>query len=350
MTLDLNLYRKLAGSYQVDSSRSKEILDFAKQSDKIWDSTISEYDLLAPTKRGDDIQIIDFNKVVTTGRGVFNYRYGRSFSSFREGLERLWAKKDSIKDGYYVKKTTADSLDEMFIVDTLTRDKFIFENAYVKRCNAQFVYSVDSVVYSYPCAIKTDTNLGLDQNNPIDFSSKKLIITIQKNTETIKIKEDSRVIFGDKHTFKVANVDDYSRSGLLEISLLANAFNPSTDKQVTIDSKQYWIANYTADPTPIPVGSELIITPDVNYVKKTNTSGTTFTVNKYTGGVLVPTTFTFTVDSSSTAILSDYTMTVINGNSFNIKSNVANKKLVINCNEVGGTLLSKQKTINLMEY
>lgn len=350
MTLDINLYRKLAGSYQVDSSRSKEILDFAKQSDKIWDSTISEYDLIAPTKRGDDMQIIDFNKVITTGRGVFNYRYSRSHSSFKDGLERLWAKKDSIKDGYYIKKTTTDSLEETFIVDTLTRDKFIFENAYIKRCNSQFVYVVNDVIYSYPCAIKTDTNLGLDQNNPIDFSNKKLIITIQKNEETIKIKEDSRVIFGDKHTFKVANVDDYSRNGLLEISLLANSFNPSTDKQVTIDSKQYWIANYTADPTPIPVGSELIITPDVNFVKKTNTSGTTFTVNKYTGGVLVPTTFTFTVGSSSTAILSDYTMTVINGNSFNIKSNVANKKLVINCNEVGGTLLAKQKTINLMEY
>lgn len=350
MTLDINLYRKLAGSYQVDSSRSKEILDFTKQSDKIWDSTISEYDLLAPTKRGDDISIIDFNGVTTTSRGVFNYRYSRSHSNFREGLERLWSKKDSIKEGYYVKKTTADSLDEIFIVDTLTRDKFIFENAYVKRCSAKYVFMDGDIPRVYDCTIKTGTYLGLDENNPIDFSDKELTITLQYNVNTIKIKEASRVIFGNKHAFKVVNINDYSYKGLLEISLLADAFNPTTDQLVTIGISQYWIANYTAVPTPEPIGSEIIITPNVDIVKKTTTSGVDFTATKYTNGVVDATTFTFTIESNSTGVSGiDYVFTVVDSDTFNVKSLSMNKYINVKIQDNSSALFVVKK-INLLKY
>lgn len=278
----------------------------------------------------------------------------KSFNPFNEKkyeLELVCEHNAVVKAGDYIKYTDEIGTQENYIVITKPDINAITKQMKVVNCVSDAVFMIGSTVKKYACKLVSSNSMNpLDENNPFDINSEKLYMYIQNNSDVSTLTEGSRLIFGNKRAFKITGFDDYSTLGLFIVTLQRDAFNPSTDKQVTIDSKQYWIANYTADPTPIPVGSELIITPDVNYVKKTNTNGTTFTVNKYTGGVLVPTTFTFTVDASSTALVGDYTFTVVDGDSFNVKSNVANKKLVINCNEVGGTLLSKQKTINLMTY
>jgi hypothetical protein len=266
-------------------------------------------------------------------------------------MERLWAKKDGIKEGYYIKKTTVDSLDEIFIVDTLTRDKFIFENAHVKRCNSKYVFMDNQIPYLYSCVIKANSYLGLDINNPIDFSSKELTITLQHNVNTIKIKEDSRVIFGNKHTFKVVNINDYSYKGLLEVSLLADAFNPTTDKQVEIDGELYWIANYDAPPTPQPLGDEIIITPSDIVVKSINANGIDFTCKTYSDKVEVLDSYVFEIDSSKTTSPPEgYVFTVVDGDTFNIKSKTVNKKVVIKITSVNYPSLIVEKVVNLVKY
>jgi hypothetical protein len=129
-----------------------------------------------------------------------------------------------------------------------------------------------------------------------------------------------------------------------------DAFNPTTDQLVTIGAKQYWIANYTASPTPIPIGTEIIITPNTDTVKKTSTSGIDFTATKYTNGLVVPTTFTFTIESNSTGIGgTDYVFTVVDSDTFNVKSLSMNKYINVKIQD-NSSLLFVVKKINLLKY
>lgn len=326
--VDLTLYSSRMTAYK-DGTKDSEIT--AMQDDIMYEfKSNPSYQQILYNTANKDTHIVDNNKSFTKKVGE---------------KKLLGYPNDAYVVGDYL-----TLFSKTWIILSKDEDSVVQEKCYISVCNENLLLKDGSVYKVYPCMIESSgLSLGLDENNPFDVSNGIIKLTAKKDSITQSILEGDRFIFGNKRTFKVTNINDFL-SNIMVITLQRDAFNPSTDKQVTIDSKQYWIANYTADPTPIPVGSELIITPDVNYVKKTNTSGTTFTVNKYTGGVLVPTTFTFTVDASSTALVGDYTFTVIDGDSFNVKSNVANKKLVINCSEVGGTLLTKQKTINLMTY
>lgn len=313
-----------------------------KDGTKDYEITTMQDNIMYEFESNPSYQQILYNSV---NRKVHIVDNNKSFSKKVGEKKLLGYPNDAYAVGDYLTLFT-----KTWLILSKDEDAQVQEKCYISVCNENLLINDNGTYKVYPCMIEASSlSLGLDENNPFDVSNGVIKLTVKKDSLTQSVLEGQRFIFGNKRTFKVTNINDFI-SNIMMITLQRDAFNESTDKLVTISGKQYWIANYTANPTPQPTGSELIITPDVNYVKKSNTSGATFTVNKYTGGVLVPTTFTFTVDGSSTAISSDYTMTVINGNSFNIKSNVANKKLVINCSEVGGTLLVKQKTINLMTY
>lgn len=276
----------------------------------------------------------------------------KSFNPFNEKkyeLELVCEHNAVIKAGDYVKYTDEINTQENYIVITKPDVNAITKQMKVVNCVSDAVFMIGSNFKKYPCKLVSSNSMNpLDENNPFDINSEKLYMYIQNNTDVSSLTEGNRLIFGNKRAFKITGFDDYSTLGLFIITLQRDAFNPSTDKQVTIDSKQYWVANYSADPTPQPTSTEIIITPDVNYVKKTNTVGTDFTAKTYVNGVMVVDTYTFTIDSSSTAVSGQYIFTVIDSDTFNVKSNVANKKVVVKIQSVNYPLVSVLKTVNLM--
>lgn len=313
-----------------------------KDGTKDYEITAMQDDIMYEFKSNPSYQQILYNAVNRDTHIVDN---NKSFSKKIGEKKLLGYPNDSYTIGDYL-----TALSKTWIILSKDEDDIVQEKCYISVCNENLVLNDNGVYKVYPCLVDSSSlSVGLDMNNPFDVSNGVIKLTTKKDVITQEILEGDRFIFGNKRTYKVTNINDFV-SNIIMITLQRDAFNPSTDKQVNIGGNLYWIANYSANPTPQPTGSELIITPDINYVKKTNTSGTTFTINKYTGGVLVPTSFNFTIDGSSTAISGEYTFTIVNGNSFNVNSNTTNKKLVINCSEIGGTLLTKQKTINLMNY
>lgn len=278
----------------------------------------------------------------------------KSFNPFNEKkyeLELVCEHNAVIKAGDYVKYTDEINTQENYIVITKPDVNAITKQMKVVNCVSDAVFMIGSNIKKYPCKLVSSNNMNpLDENNPFDINSEKLYMYIQNNTDVSNLTEGNRLIFGNKRAFKITGFDDYSTLGLFIVTLQRDAFNNSTDKQVTIDSKQYWIANYSANPTPQPTSTEIIITPDVNYVKKNNTLGTDFTAKTYVNGVAVVDTFVFTIDGTSTALVSDYTFTIVDSDTFNIKSNVSNKKVVVKIQSVNYPLVNVLKTVNLMLY
>lgn len=219
MAIDINHFRKISGSYGATSSSSKAIIDFAKDSNRIWDNTISLYDALAVTNRADDVDIIDYSGKKTHSRSVFNYEYSRNRDSFRDGYERIFSAKDSIKEGYYVKKTSDDALDEVFIVESLTRSKFLYEDAYVKRCNELLRFFNTDGKKEYPCVFEgwNQSSNPLDANENLVTTDFFRSITCQKNDDTMGLTDDYRIIFGKKNVYKIVEVEDSISDGLLYI-------------------------------------------------------------------------------------------------------------------------------------
>ena len=237
-----------------------------------------------------------------------------------------------------------------WIILSKDEDSVVQEKCYISVCNENLLINDNGTYKVYSCMIEASSlGLGLDENNPFDVSNGVIKLTVKKDNLTQSLLEGQRFIFGNKRTFKITNINDFI-SNIMMMTLQRDAFNESTDKQIIISGKQYWIANYSANPTPLPTGTEIIITPDVNYVKKTNTFGTDFTAKTYVNGVAVVDTFVVTIDGTSTALVGDYTFTTVDSDTFNIKSNVSNKKVVVKIQSVSYPLVSVLKTVNLMLY
>ena len=87
---------------------------------------------------------------------------------------------------------------------------------------------------------------------------------------------------------------------------------------------------------------------DNSTLEITKTFEEIYTWDKYDNGVLLASSFTFTIDGSTTASGSDYKFTVVDGNSYKIECINEGKKVTVNIAEVGG--LTKQVTYDLVGF
>ena len=247
MAITLELYRKLAGTYTVPSSEQNEVNNFVKQSDKIWDATISTYDLLAPSKRGDDVEITNRSNVSVPDRAVFNYNKEYSRSTMLEGQERCFLEKDSVEVGYYVKRVRTD---ETYLIETLTEDKFLFEDAFVRKCNTKlnFIDNQGSI-RTYPCVyrISSRTEKDTTENKYIEVTTGDAYIEVQYNDFTSELtnQDGTRFILSKDECYTLKNAYNQFVNGLVYIKLEQSEINFDTDKYVDLGDGTFgWIADY----------------------------------------------------------------------------------------------------------
>ena len=245
--VDLTLYRKLAGTYQVGSSQENAINQFVYQSDKIWDETLSTYHLLAPSKRGDDVEITNRSNVSVPDRAVFNYNKEYSRSTMLEGQERCFLEKDSVEVGYYVKRVRTD---ETYLIETLTEDKFLFEDAFVRKCNTKlnFIDNQGSI-RTYPCVyrISSRTEKDTTENKYIEVTTGDAYIEVQYNDFTSELtnQDGTRFILSKDECYTLKNAYNQFVNGLVYIKLEQSEINFDTDKYVDLGDGTFgWIADY----------------------------------------------------------------------------------------------------------
>lgn len=247
MTINLELYRKLANSYLIDNDRQNEIYDFVDSSDSIWDATLSTYDLLAPSKRGDDIKITDINSNVVDSRGVFNYNKEYTRVNLKEGQIRCFLQKDSAQVGTYVKRVS-DNKD--YLVEYINQDKHLFIDGFLRECNSSANYiDKDGSIRSFPCVYKISslTDKDTSENKYIEVKSGDAWIKLQNNQYTSQLSslDNNRLIFSRDECYSIKNVYTQLESGLVFIKLEQSEINPDTDKYVDLGNGIFgWIANY----------------------------------------------------------------------------------------------------------
>lgn len=240
--IDLSLYRKLANTYDVDSSEQNAINQFVKQSDKIWDSTLSMYDILSPSKRGDDVLIENYVGETIQSRGVFNYTKSFNKETMLKGVERVYLALDTVKLGYYVTKSRTS---EKYLIVGINEDKFNFEEVFVQRCSDYLRFYDDKGVYhSVQCSIESDGFYDLKKEQMVMIPDNQLRILVQYNDATKLIKWSDIDSADNKFTrfllegypYRAVSIDRHTGTqfgeGFIDIRLQADQIYPDKDDLV----------------------------------------------------------------------------------------------------------------------
>ena len=326
--VDMTLYNARQTAY-LEQTKDYEISSMKEQIKYEFKSNPSYFQIVYNNVNR-DVHIVDNNKSFTKKVGE---------------KKLLGYPNDAYAQGDYL-----TLLNKIWIILSRDEESQIQEKCYISVCNSDIVLNENGVYKVYPSLVESSSlSIGIDENNPFDVGDDIIRVRVKKDNNTINVVENQRFIFGNKRCYKVTKIDDFI-GNIVSYTMQRDAFNPTTDQLVTIGAKQYWIANYTASPTPIPIGTEIIITPNTDTVKKTSTSGIDFTATKYTNGLVVPTTFTFTIESNSTGIGgTDYVFTVVDSDTFNVKSLSMNKYINVKIQD-NSSLLFVVKKINLLKY
>jgi len=246
--IDLDKYRKLAGTYQVNSSQDNAINNFVYQSNKIWDNTLSTYDLLAPSKRGDDIKLTNSDGVLLDSRGVFNYNKEFTKAKMAEGQERCFLQKDSASIGDYIEKIRTN---EIYLIEYINRDKFNFIDSFVRKINAYTNYiDANGIIQSIPCIYRVSSKFSTntEENKHIEILDGDASVRLQSNTHTREIKIGDKFIFSKTESYSVKNIYTELEEGIITLKMKQYEINKDLDKEIDYQGKKIWIANYVNRP------------------------------------------------------------------------------------------------------
>jgi len=237
--IDLNLYRKLANTYQVDSSEQNAINSFKKQADRMWDNTISTYDLLAHTNRGDDVLLTDYEGTVVQSRGVFNYAKTYDNERMQKGVQRVYLQKDSVKLGYYVDRVETS---EKYLIIAINEDKFKYEDAFVQRCHDDLrFYDEFGIYHKVPCAMNKSSFYDLKKDQLVMIPDNQLRVLVPYTDVTKMIKWADEESPNSKYTrfilngqaYKAVSLDSHYDvqygEGVMEVRLQADQISATDD-------------------------------------------------------------------------------------------------------------------------
>lgn len=107
-------------------------------------------------------------------------------------------------------------------------DHKIKPKANVLKCNEVLKWKDEiGTVYSYPCHIASSVyNAEFDRE--MYFADGKVVVYVQKNPDTSKIKVSDRFLFGQQ-PYEVVGVDDVFRDGLIRFHMKLDMSSPKDD-------------------------------------------------------------------------------------------------------------------------
>ncbi len=334
---DLNVSR-LNAEGTTDNARD------ATRMDRKMNYEDSAYSKLAPTKRGLDILVTDFNKLETLSRVVMNYNKDLNKTAMAVGQQRAWLEKGLGNVGSYMETIENE---RSYIIETATEDKFQFDNVFVRECNLDFNFiDVNKNFYSYKCASGETSNntLKVEGGATLLLGNKVIGLIMQGNSDTKKVKLGQRIMFDENQVYRVMGWNTIRNTNLMELQMELDIYNPEKDKLITIGGFDYWIADY--DGHNEQVGYAIELAPSKEYMFKSEVLD--IEVTRLFNNVPQVTTFTFSVDASSTANIGDYDFSIVDGTHFditNIKGTM--ETVVIKIVDDGALVADEFKTYTL---
>lgn len=187
----------------------------------------------------------------------------------------------------------------------------------LRRCNNELKwYDDNGILHQVPCVFSREVSSEnmKDGSNGVPQIWGTIKIQAQRNQETELLKLNQRLIF-DGYSFQIQQINNHISKTYIEFYLF------ETQIQVTDDTTNN-IVNGKLD-KPI-IGTELKILPAVSSIYLEDTQ--VFTVNKYVEGIANEDTFTVVCENVP---VTNYTLTIIDGNSFSIKNNFPTDNLLL---------------------
>lgn len=236
--------------------------------------------------------------------------------------------KISVRENITLKKGTLINFDnDDFLIISRPRFNDVYRSASMDYCS-KYLNWVDSTgkFNSQPFIFKQsgEAASGTDTYY-IDYENGKATIAAQFNDTTKLIKIGQRFAFGDHDIWSIKGKSGLSKNGLLEITLQKSEFNPETDKLINIDGQDYWIADYM-DHTE-STGYDIQFSNITDYLIETDHWEPI--VTRLLNGIEEVSTFTFTIDGTSTALPSEYEFNIIDGNSFELINTSGSTNVVV---------------------
>ena len=228
MSFDLDLYRKLANTYDVDNSEENAINNFVKQSNKIYQSTLSLYDVLAPSDRGDAITMTNLDKVETSLRAVMNYKRDFDVETMPTGLQRVFLPKDSSEIGYMI---TLLRTGKKYIIESRDENRYDYDDVYVRLAGTEIKWkdeNGDTITTLASKSLLSEPSTGIVEGDNIRLLRAKMKLMVQNNSDTEKLIEGQRLYLGKK-VYEISYIDDFVSDGLLNIYLKHDEINKDTD-------------------------------------------------------------------------------------------------------------------------
>lgn len=176
--------------------------------------------------------------------------------------------------------------DAYWIVVNVDELNIISKNVIVHRCNNYMKWKdSEGKIYSYPCFLAYDVTSGSPRvDNDIITPNNRIMITVQANEETLKLKVNHRFIFADR-PFKIISINNYMIDNIGgEQSILY--FQVQLDEISPYDDFENNIA-YNVDEIEKPIEPEIkngiVIEPLFDFVRQNYTIS--FEANLYVDNV-----------------------------------------------------------------
>ena len=240
--MDINYFMKVQNAYGIKNRREKELAKVNGQMAKHFEDTYDTEDVLL---NGEPFKLM----IIKDTEG----------NTFKKKIKSTHEYKFNLGD--YVQWN-----DQIWLVTLLDPDDKTWHRGYMYLCTVplrwqnsdgkiieRFSYSEDFTKYSS----------GVTGNSTISVGDNQYGLTLPIDSETKKLKRDMRfpIDFEDAETPDVYDLTNrkvnlnnngyFGRGGTMILTMSLSAFNPTTDKLITLPNGQKaWICDYKSTPLP----------------------------------------------------------------------------------------------------
>lgn len=200
-----------------------------------------------------------------------------------------------------------------WLITTLDKQLYYNVNGRIERCNITLKFlDSNGNLKSYPAVARDELKRALfDFKEYIITPQGYLNIVTQVNSDTKTIKRNQRFLFGDPYqAFKCVAIINYTDTNTIGLELMVDEISPEDDLVNGI-ANGLNISSISSTPTT----GNFILPSNITSIIQNVTQ--IYTVNHFVNGTANSDTFTITENG---ALNSFYQLSVINGNSFSIKS------------------------------
>ena len=232
----INYFRKINGSYNVDSKKDYDLL-ISKQYVNEYFDECTAYEKVK-------INDIDRELLIMNKTNLYSEKSGIKFST---------RPNETVNQGDLILWKTVT-----WICDELDPFDKVYCKGYIRECNNTLKW-VDSskVIQELPCIfqVSTTSTSKITDDKYFEYANGVLKIIVQKNEKTMLIEENSRIIFDhSKHSiYEITDVDVSSQSGLIIFTIQRSQYQPDSDR---LDLN---LASYEEQTNPVETGYSVLI-------------------------------------------------------------------------------------------